>query len=51
MIRIGDKDTVMAYIGNRALSAIYRGANLVWTTIQYISAWVHKDAWRHGEPW
>lgn len=41
----------MAYYGSKAISAIYRGAELVWSAIQYIRAWRYNSAWKHGEPW
>lgn len=33
MITIGDKEITAAYVGKRALSAVYAGARLVWSAI------------------
>ena len=51
MASFNGKELSVAYYGELVISAICRGALLVWTAIQYIAAWTHRDAWKHGEPW
>lgn len=55
MIRIGEKEVSMTYYGDKALSAIYRGAKLVWTAIRSCfgsgiwsseKPWIGTDSWK-----
>ena len=54
MIRIGDKEISMAYYGSKALSAIYRGAMLVWTAIRSCfgsGIWSSEKPWIGADKW
>ena len=48
MITIGGKEITAAYVGKRALSAVYAGARLVWSAI---SSWFGLGYWKGDEPW
>ena len=46
MITIGGKEITAAYVGKRALSAVYAGARLVWSAIS--SCFGHGTGRTHG---
>ena len=48
MITIGGKEITAAYVGKRALSAVYAGARLVWSAI---SSCFGLGYWKGDEPW
>lgn len=48
MIHYNGKEISAAYIGRRALSAIYAGSRLVWTAI---SSCFGSGFWRGEKPW
>ena len=48
MITIGGKEITAAYVGERALSAVYAGARLVWSAI---SSCFGLGYWKGDEPW
>lgn len=54
MIRIGEKEISMAYYGSKALSAIYRGAYLLWTAIRSCfgsGIWAGEKPWIGTDKW
>jgi hypothetical protein len=48
MIKKGLKDITGVYIGQRAISAVYVGARLVWSAI---SSCFGSGFWRGDKPW
>ena len=48
MITKGGKEITAAYVGKRALSALYAGARLVWSAI---SSCFGLGYWKGNEPW
>lgn len=37
--------------GNRVISAVYRGARLLWQAVRHLSAWFRSEGWHRSEPW
>lgn len=48
MIRKGDKEMQVRYHGSRVISAVYKGATLVWEAIRSCFG---KGSWIEGKPW
>lgn len=48
-IYINNKELQLAYLGNKALNAIYKGAKIVWEAALRI--WKGKQLWKGKETW
>ena len=48
MIHYGDKEITAIYIGQRAFSAVYVGAKIVWSAI---SCCFGRGYWQGNKPW
>ena len=54
MLTIGKKEISQILLGNKAISAIYIGAKLVWEAISNCIAggwWQHGHGWQYGTGW
>lgn len=54
MIYKGNKEIVLIYYGKHAVSAVYKGAKLVWQAIRSCfgsGAWYNDKPWINSEGW
>ena len=51
MLRQDRHDITDVRYGNKVLTAIYRGARLVWQAVTHLSAWFRSQGWFRSEPW
>lgn len=50
-VRIGNREVRMAYYGDKALQAIYRGARLVWSSVVQLVSCFGTGKWLGDKPW
>lgn len=54
MIRKGDKEMRVRYHGSRVITAVYKGAKLVWEAISSCfgsGMWLNLRAWKDTDGW
>lgn len=54
MIRLGKKEITSIYLGKSAISAVYKGAVLIWQAVRSCfgsGAWMEEKPWMDEEAW
>lgn len=54
MIRLGKKEITSIYLGKSAISAVYKGAVLIWQAVRSCfgsGAWIEEKPWMDDEAW
>lgn len=51
MIFKNEKDTTGVYRGSLVITAVYKGAQLVWQKLKQLGAWFHSEGWFQDRGW
>lgn len=51
MIYKDNKPTTGVFTKGKVITAVYKGAQLVWSLISHLSAWFRSEGYFRSEPW